>query len=207
MDLFEAIERGHEDDVSRLLDADPNSLETKNHQGLYGPWYRPLEWAAFNGQLGMMRLLVERGANVHATGHQGRTALFYAAAKGHEEMVAFLLSQGAQVDIRAMDNETHLMAAAFHTHVGVVKMLLQHMGGQGLNQTDREGRTALYNAAIRRGGEEVIRILLLAGADPSIANNGGRTPLACAQLMRHGGSVAVFEVSMTTVTCRPHSVG
>jgi serine/threonine-protein phosphatase 6 regulatory ankyrin repeat subunit B len=188
MDLFEAIERGREDDVSRLLDADPNSLETRNHAVSYGLWYRPLGWAALHGRLGMARLLIQRGANIHSTGCLGRTALFCASERGHEDTVVFLMSQGAHADITDREGMTHLMAAASGGHLGMVKMLLQHMGGQGLNEADHTGRTALHYAAAE-GHEELVAYLLSQGAHAYITEFVGLTLFMEAAAGGHVGVV------------------
>jgi serine/threonine-protein phosphatase 6 regulatory ankyrin repeat subunit B len=186
MDIFEAIERGHEDDISRLLDADPNSLETQSHVNGQEDVYRPLQWAALNGRLETVRLLVQRGANIHATGYLGRTALYYAAVNGHEEIVSLLLSQGARDDIADQDGRTPLAIAASGGHLGVVKILLQHTGGQGLEETDTGGRTALYYAS-ENGHEEMVGYLLSQGARADITDSVGRSPFTWAAFMGHMG--------------------
>ena len=60
----------------------------------------PLMWAAEKGNLAIVKILVERGANIHsyvsADGYMdNRTALMYAAGTGNLEIVQYLLSKGA----------------------------------------------------------------------------------------------------------------
>jgi ankyrin repeat protein len=68
------------------------------------------------------------------------------------------------------------------------------MGTQGLDERDNLGCTALHCAA-QEGHKKVLKLLLLAGADPMIANNEGRTPRRVAKEMRYRECVKVFEVS------------
>jgi ankyrin repeat protein len=174
-DIFEAAEEGDEEEVIRLLDADPLLLE-----GEYNNGDRPLAVAALCGQLGVVTLLIARGANIDATGFRGRTALHQAGRGGNEEVVDLLLDKGAHANGRDDDGFTPLMLACDNDHLGVVKMLVQHMGGQGLDEGNVRGWTALHYAANWRQ-EEMVRFLLLAGADATITTNRRETPRALAE--------------------------
>jgi ankyrin repeat protein len=153
----------------------------------------------------VVTLLIERGANINATGDEGKTAVHYAAKWGIEDMMAFLLTKGAQANIRDGDGMTPIMLACFEGHLGVVKMLVQHMGVQGLNDRNAKGWTALHWASAG-GHEKVARFLLLAGADPTITDNGGMAPITlatenyCCQGTREGRArrLPVFEVTPQT---------
>jgi ankyrin repeat protein len=165
-----ALREGDEGTVLRLVDADPALLER-----VVDMRHRPLAMAAWNGHLGVVRLLIERGANVNATGARGRRALTYAAQRGHAEVVALLLREGANANFIRYNGATPLMLACTNGHLGVVKVLVQHMGGRGLDDGDDHGWTALHYAA-EWGYEEVVRFLLFAGADATIKDNERRTP-------------------------------
>jgi ankyrin repeat protein len=211
---FRAIEEGNEEEVSRLLDADPTLLE-KEHP--YGD--RPLAKAAEAGQLGVVKLLVQRKADINGSGTMGVTALHYAAGEGLKEMVAFLLSKGAQARCRDDEGETPLMHAFVMGRASVMKMLLQHMGlqgreeriemkwtplmeacgegkvglvreivqrmeGQELEETDNQGRTALHWAALE-GHIEVVAVLMGKGAQTDIRDARRSTPLMFAACRGH----------------------
>jgi hypothetical protein len=76
--------------------------------------------------------------------------------------------------------QQRLMLACKKGHLDVVKMLYRHMERQGLDEKVSDGRTALIWAAYG-GHEDVLRFLLLAGADPTVTDNEGRTPRAIAE--------------------------
>ena len=81
--------------------------------------------AAFNGHTGIVRMLVEAGADVNARDAIDRTALMYASTGPFVEAVRYLLDHGAKVNI--VDNNEHwtpLMFAAAEGQTGVVQMLL-----------------------------------------------------------------------------------
>jgi ankyrin repeat protein len=127
MDPFDkAITQGDEEDVSRQLDGDPTLLEH-----LDSCRFTPLAKAATYGQLGVVMLLVRRGANIEARVVRGRTALHWAAAAGRAEIVVFLLSKGAQADIFSVDASTPLNDAFLYGRVGVMHVLFQHLGPEG----------------------------------------------------------------------------
>jgi ankyrin repeat protein len=175
-DIFRALREGNEEEVIRLLDVDPALLEGENDDG-----DRPLVLAAEHGHLRVASLLIERGANINAhTGWMNRTALHCAAQRGHEDVVAFLLSKGAHTNVRSYNGVTPLLRACDYGHLCVVKMLVQCMGAQGLDDEDSDGWTALHYAAYSVH-EGMVRCLLLAGADPTITDNGGRTPRDAAE--------------------------
>lgn len=70
------------------------------------------------------------------------------------------------------------MRAAGCGHLAVLRLLFQHTGGEGLEERDEEGRTAMHHAASAyTGHEEVTTFLLDRGADASVRDREGMTPL------------------------------
>jgi ankyrin repeat protein len=193
--IFQAVARGDVDEVARLLDAEPQLLEAR-YERRDNP--TPLKVAVKNGHVGVVTLLLERGAAVNAIGRYGDTPLHEAAVAGHEEMVNVLLSSGADSSIKSKYGFTALMWASGGGHVGVVKQLLQHMQGHGLKERDSVGRTALWSTCCN-GFVEVLRLLLLAGADHTIGSNHRVTPRQIAEQQGHIECVALLEVSGTRV--------
>ncbi|HYV45529.1 MAG TPA: ankyrin repeat domain-containing protein [Myxococcaceae bacterium] len=75
--LYEAVRRGDEGEVRRLLDAGADVNELGPDQ------QSPLIEAAAAGQVGMIRLLLDRGAEPAWKDAMDETALLKAAANGH----------------------------------------------------------------------------------------------------------------------------
>jgi ankyrin repeat protein len=74
--------------------------------------------AARNGHTHVARWLLERGADVHAKGALGATALHWAAGNGHRETVRFLLEHGAESDKELRDEEFGVTPAEWARHFG-----------------------------------------------------------------------------------------
>lgn len=53
--------------------------------------------AAQEGHVGIVKFLIERGANIHADTSTGDTALTYACANGHTIIADILLQCGAEL--------------------------------------------------------------------------------------------------------------
>jgi hypothetical protein len=101
-----------------------------------------------------------------------------------------------------------LMHASECGHVAVVRLLLRSMGGRDLlgrgpDERDEDGSTALWYAC-DEGHADVLRALLLAGADHTIADYDDRTPLQLAEEREHHECVALLKVSTSLV---PRSQG
>ena len=77
--------------------------------------------AALKGDLGGMRLLLERGARVN---QPGWSALHYAATGPETQAVRLLLDRGAEVNAASPNGSTALMMAAQYGTEASVKLLL-----------------------------------------------------------------------------------
>jgi ankyrin repeat protein len=127
--------------------------------------------------------------DVNTRQDQQRSALHYAAGHGHEDMVVVLLRKGANAIIQDENGYTPLIEASMNGHVGVARVLLEHMGGQGVDTRDGEGKTALFWAAGNGydGHEDMVAFLLSKGADATIQDDEGLTPLMQASIDGHMG--------------------
>jgi len=89
-DIARAAATGDVKKVSRLLNRDPDLLESR------ADGWTPLNRAAANGKLEVVGLLLDRGANINAENEWGKTSLELAKENGHNEVVELLTQRGAK---------------------------------------------------------------------------------------------------------------
>ncbi len=149
----------------------------------------PLMAASQFNDVGAVRELLLAGCDVNASDGNGQTALMLASREGSAAAVAALLDSGAGVGARDSLGRTALMHAVSQAHDGVVVDVLLRSGAR-LDATDKTGMTPLMYAVMQSSPDErVVRILLLAGADPN-AKGGEWTPLRLAISYNRNSAVA-----------------
>lgn len=81
----------------------------------------------------IVRLLLEKGADVNATDKKGQTALFYAARQGNNEVITYLLNHG--IDYYASDSEGNIARNLAHAagYSDIVEMMDKFVVEQSKN--------------------------------------------------------------------------
>lgn len=146
--------------------ADPN---------LPGVRYSPLSLAVSRGNLGMINLLLEHGANIEGISEvwgSPATEIGKAAWLGDVDVFNLLLSWGA--NLQPSNAHTPLEFASRNDRLSIVQLLIDH--GVDVNYVGISGETALTIAA-REGKSEIIMFLLNHGTDANIPNSNGSLPL------------------------------
>jgi ankyrin repeat protein len=181
MSIFRAISLGDANEVMRLLNTDPSLLEGVDMSGgTYGYRMTPLIQAARAGQLEIVKLLIGKGADIHATTSRSETALHWAASRGHEEVVAYLLDNGAQTSHQDSIGHTPLMSAVKNGRTRVALRILDYMGGQGLEACCPYGGYTALHLAIFEGLTDLVAVLLTHGAYADTTSRGGTSALQTA---------------------------
>jgi ankyrin repeat protein len=109
--------REKSDKVAEALASAPNvDLEKTDPAG-----ENALMMASLNGDLPLVKFLVDKGAEVSK---KGWTALHYAATNGHDDVVSYLLDKSAYIDAGSPNGTTPLMMAARGNHDTTVTLLL-----------------------------------------------------------------------------------
>lgn len=130
----------------------------------------PLHYAAFNGQIGMMKFLIEKtGAKVDSVSGAGATALFWGVKRGDGSVARYLISQGANVNIEDNIGRTPIFHAAASGTIDALKVLVEE-GHANIHHRDKYGNTAfsiadaadmwectLYLHSVGCGGASAVR--------------------------------------------------
>jgi ankyrin repeat protein len=123
---------------------------------------RPLSLAARRGKLGVMRALLDAGADPNGANAYGDTALMTAAAYGQVAAAEVLKQAGAHLDARETRvGWTALMEAAREGRLEMARWLVS--AGADIRLTDTEGKNAL-TLALERAQDETASYLREAGA-------------------------------------------
>ncbi|RMJ29023.1 ankyrin repeat-containing protein [Aspergillus sp. HF37] len=168
--------------LRRLME---NGVKVGGRSSIFG--YDFLARAAADGDLGLMKLLLENGANTEDWVEEMRTLLVATAENGREAVVRFLL------DRRAVTNETKfsvgmaLMNAIQQQQEGTVKILCE--GGADLETSSYQFESKPLHEAAGKGYVEIVKLLIEHGADLNSKSNGLTALMAAAE----NGRGAVVE--------------
>lgn len=127
---------------------------------------------------GLTRLLLDRGANIHATNKYGMSALFNAVSWSTPKVIGTLMDHGADINARLCTNdadETILEAAVSRGEPHVVQKLIDK-GAVIRGKDNRYGLTLVHLAA-RVHDSRCLRLLIDRGMDINARDNEGMTPL------------------------------
>ena len=109
----------------------------------------------------------------HAYIGDGRTALHQAAAVGNVSVLKLLMAHGAEVDAKNSSGETALHLAARFGHLGAAKYLISVHAS--INEKTKYTRATPLMAAAEMGHENIIRMLMISGAERDAKYAFGKT--------------------------------
>lgn len=190
--LLRAAQKGDADAVEAAL-RDGARIEARD-----GNRRTALLLAATFDRVAVARLLVAEGADPDALDDRHDTPWLVTGVTGSVAMLEALLPADPDLTIRNRYGGISVIPASERGHVAYVRRVVQT--AIDVNHVNDLGWTALLEAVILGDGsapyQEIVRILLHAGADPSIADGDGVTALQhaeskgqseVARILRHAG--------------------
>ena len=172
--LLAAVYEGDADEARRLIAAGSDIEVTDD-------WGRtPLHVAAFRSNDEIVSILAQAGADMNALERQAYDIVTIAAVANDPELLRHALSLGASpANITSPYEGTALIAAAHLGHYEVVGILIE--AGAPVDHVNNLEWTALIEAVVLGDGgddhRKTVKVLLDGGADPSIGDAQGVTPL------------------------------
>ncbi|XP_048242524.1 uncharacterized protein LOC125374880 [Haliotis rufescens] len=133
-------------------------------------------------------------------GSRGQTAVMMAAGRGHYEVYNLLVLEGADLSLSDRRNRDGLMFACEGGNVSIVKHLLSLKTFDINRRWGSRGQTAVMLAA-ERGYHDVYNLLVMEGADLSLADEYNRDclMLACKEgnvsIVKHLLSLKTFDIN------------
>jgi ankyrin repeat protein len=152
-----------------------------------------LLWASERGHSEIIRLLLEKGADINAQGGENGNAIQCAAREGNLEIVQLLLEKGADINAQGGEYDNALQGAVRRGHLEIVQLLLENGAdvnarhkstadkmdekhGNPSHKTSTRGMTALHFSALN-GNVGMTMSLCFHHANPNAQSETGDTPL------------------------------
>ncbi|OYQ40407.1 hypothetical protein CHU94_14070 [Rhodoferax sp. TH121] len=180
-DFFHALDADNPVVVAQLLERgfDPNTPNPKGVPALIAALKVPAPKVA--------SLLVRQpDLKVEARNAQDESPLMLAALRGYLEVCALLIERDADVN---KSGWAPLHYAATESHIAVMQLLLdQHAY---IDAASPNGTTPLMMAAMY-GNASAVKLLLEAGADPTIKNDLGLTAIDFAERVKNTDSTTII---------------
>lgn len=187
--LIIAAERNDATTVRRLLKTGAN-LHARDAKGRTA-----LLAATTHNHIESARLLIEAGADVNAQDHKLDSPLLLAGASGYLDILKLTLKADPNFKVYNRFGGTALIPACERGHVDVVKELLNTE--IDIDHVNNLGWTALLEAIILSDGgpkhQEIVRMLVSAGAKVNLSDKQGVTPLQHARRSGYREIAGILE--------------
>ncbi|QSS58911.1 ankyrin repeat domain-containing protein [Histoplasma capsulatum] len=146
---------------------------------------RALAAATYENHVDLIKIVLEKGANIDHEDIYFGNALYTAVSLGNSESTSLLLENDATLAYCDLLGKTALHIAAIKGFADCVHLILKHAPNTVVDHLDHARRTALSWAA-ERGHLKIVKLLLQIGnADPHTRDSRNVTPLEFAATKDH----------------------
>eukprot|EP00903_Cladosiphon_okamuranus_P008849 g8473.t1 len=143
--------------VKALLSSTAVNIDLGDPKG-----HTPLHFAAILGSERVVKLLLDKGANMAVPNFEGFMVLISCAQQGHVVVCKMLVAAGADVEVANLQGSTALYTAATRGHRGIAEALID--AGVSVDRRRVAGTTPRFTAA-DIGHFDIAKLLLRAKAD------------------------------------------
>ena len=138
--------------------------------------WTPITYAINVGNIKMINLLFEKGANPNLSSEESHSPLNSAIYEGKKEIVTLLIQNGANVNLVDGVSWSPISVAVERNNIEILEILIDRGGNLNTTMNGSSNRT-LLNFAIEIGSQEIVRTMMENDADVNITENDGWTPL------------------------------
>ena len=147
---------GRHFELAQVLHRNGSSVDPRGRSGI-----STLHSVAYYGDLEMIQVLLDYGADVNAKESTGCTPLNFTLKYHFKDLdprvVPFLLERGSDPNVQANDGLTPLYRASVSGRIEIVHVLVEH--GASVEVQDRQGKTPV-DVASGEHRDEIIKLLL-----------------------------------------------
>ncbi|ASV66801.1 ankyrin repeat domain-containing protein [Cytobacillus kochii] len=190
LQLIKAARDGDKDHLLTLLNigANINALDDEGNTAVMA--------ATQQNQVEIVQVLIAHGADINIRNKRLDNVLLYAGAEGLLEIVQLAIQAGADTTITNRYGGIAIIPACERGHIEVVKELLTH-SDTDVNHINNLHWTALLEAIILSDGgkthQEIVQLLIDHGADITITDKDGVTPLQHARDRGYREMIEIME--------------
>lgn len=161
-----AFDKGPDYVESFLIDAVLEKTDNMN----YTPLFHAVLWEKSD----IVRIIIDRGADINRQSLIGSTPLHEAVKTGSVQISGILLRAGADVNSTDYQGNTPLHEIVYWNSLNLAELLIS--SGADINKKNLVGRSPFYEAVVN-GDFEMCSYLIKQGADLEVRDNSGKTPL------------------------------
>ena len=136
-----------------------------------------LHIASLRGQIEVVRLLLDSGADVNIPNANNDTVLHFAARSGNADIIKLILDKGMSVNLTSTQASTPVQLSPACNNPTAARAFVEV--GATLNKTNKSDISPLMMAAYN-GKLEAVRYLVKRGADINLCNNNKKSALLLA---------------------------
>ncbi|MHB1000839.1 MAG: ankyrin repeat domain-containing protein [Armatimonadota bacterium] len=126
------------------------------------------------GDMKLLKLLIENGADINVKGIDDETPLHMAARTNQNDAARLLIDNGADTNALDSKHQTPLLLVLSNNNETLAEILIEK--GADVKASDEDGKTALLLAS-GKGNPGIISLLISKGGDINAKDNNGYTPL------------------------------
>ena len=167
--IFEAVKNGNLDAVKNILSQDASLANSPDENGNC-----PVSLALSGANTELVRLLIQKGADVNLKNNYGFTPLHIAADKNQIEIGKILIEAGADLNAVSRYQTTPIFNAIEKGNIGFVELLIQK--GADINFQSPIFGCPIHRA-VYRDNTDILKLLIKNAANVEVVDPNGRTPL------------------------------